>query len=166
VTGSLLPANTNQILLFTLGEPRFALDLAVVERVVQAVEVLPLPKAPPLVLGVINVQGQVIPVVDIRQCFGMPARDITVNDQFILARTSKRRVAVVTDAVSGILDLADGQLVTADQVLPGAAFIRGVAKLDDKLVLICDLDQILSLETERVLDVNATEEWPVMAFDD
>lgn len=150
--GDVSVTDLKQILLFTMGEPRYALNLSVVERVVQAVEIMPLPKAPPLVLGVINVQGQIIPVVDIRECFGMAAREITLSDQFILARTSKRRVAVVADAVSGIHELTDGQLVPADEVLPGAEFIRGVAKLDDALVLICDLDQILTLEAERVLD--------------
>ena len=160
---SLLAADSNQLLLFTLGEPRYALNLSVVERVVQAVEIMPLPKAPLLVLGLINVQGQVIPVVDIRQCFGMPAREITVNDQFILARTSRRRVAVVADAVSGVVEPSERQWVAAGDVLPGAEFIRGVAKLDDTLVLVCDLDQILSLETERVLEATLPELLPAEA---
>jgi D-alanyl-D-alanine carboxypeptidase len=93
------PTNSRQLLLFTMGEPRYALNLAAVERVVQAVEVMPLPKAPPLVLGVINVQGQVIPVVDLGPCFGRPPREVAVNDQFILARTASRRIAVVAEAV-------------------------------------------------------------------
>lgn len=160
---SLLPADSNQLLLFTLGEPRYALNLSVVERVVQAVEIMPLPKAPPLVLGLINVQGQVITVVDIRQCFGMPAREITVNDQFILARTSHRRVAVVADAVSGVIEPSERQWVAAGDVLPGVEFIRGVAKLDDTLVLVCDLDQILSLETERALGASPPELLPAEA---
>ncbi len=157
---SLVPNDSQLLLVFTLGEPRYALNLAVVERVVQAVEIMPLPKAPPLILGLINVQGHVIPVVDIRECFGMPAREITVNDQFILARTAKRRVAVVADSVSGVVDPTERQWVTANDVLPGAEFITAVAKLDDNLVLVCDLDQILSLETERVLQASLPEPLP------
>src|SRR6185295_11077116 len=117
------------ILLFSMDEPRYALNLSAVERVVQAVEVMPLPKAPPLVLGVINVQGQVIPVVDIRQCFGMPAREVAVSDQFILARTATRRVALVADAVSGVVEPTEAQWVSAAEMLPGAEFIHAVAKL-------------------------------------
>ncbi|MEP7358363.1 MAG: chemotaxis protein CheW [Anaerolineales bacterium] len=149
---NLVPAVSNQLLLFTLGEPRYALYLSVVERVVQAVEIMALPKAPPLVLGLINVRGQVIPVVDIRGCFGMPARELTVSDQFILARTAHRRVAVVADAVSGVVEPLPRQWVPVDEVLPGTEFVRAVAKLDDTLVMVCDLDQILSLETEQALD--------------
>jgi len=137
-----------------MGEPRYALNLSAVERVVQAVEIMPLPKAPPLVLGVINVQGQVIPVVDIRQCFGLPPREITLNDQFILARTHKRRVALLADSVSGIHELKDRELVAVDEVLPGAEFIQGVVKLNDTLILICDLNQILSFEVDETLAAN------------
>ena len=144
--------NSRQILLFTLGEPRYALNLSAVERVVQAVEIMPLPKAPPFVLGVINVQGEVIPVVDIRQCFGLPSHEINLNDQFILARTSQRRVALVVDSVSGIRAFKERELVAAEQVLPGAEFIHGVAKLDGALVLICDLDQILTFGEAQILE--------------
>ena len=129
-----------------MDEPRYALQLAVVERVVQAVEIMPLPMAPPLVVGVINIQGQVIPVVDIRACFNLPAREPNLNDHFILARTLRQRVALVVDAVSGIRHLTDRERVAADQVMPGTGYIYGVAKIDDTLVLICDLDQILPFD--------------------
>jgi len=150
--GNFAQADSKQILLFSMDEPRYALELAVVERVVQAVEITPLPKAPPLVVGVISVQGQIIPVVDIRQCFGLPPHDLNLNDQFILARTSQRRVALVVDAVNGIRHLTKREQVAADQVMPGTGYIRAVAKVDDTLVLICDLDQILPFDFEQVLD--------------
>ena len=59
----------DQIVVFALDEPRYALPLSAVERVVRAVEITPLPKAPEIVLGVINMQGQVVPAVDIRKRF-------------------------------------------------------------------------------------------------
>ncbi len=157
------PQASQHILLFSLGEPRYALNLAVVERVIQAVDVLPLPQAPPLVLGVINVQGEIIPVVDIRRCFGLEAREVIVTDQFILARTAVRRVAVMADAVSGVVEPNARQWVAASAVLPGAAFIDAVVKLDDTLILVCDLDQILALETERTLAETLASALPVEA---
>jgi len=156
--GNLVQAGSKQILLFSMDEPRYALELSAVERVVQAVEIMPLPKAPVLVVGVINVQGQIIPVVDIRPCFGLPPHEVNLNDQFILARTSRQRVALVADAVSGIRNLADRDLVAADRLMPGTGYIRGVAKIDDTLVLICDLDQILPFDVEQVLDANLAQD--------
>ena len=147
----------HQILVFTLDEPRYALPLSAVERVVRSVEITPLPKAPAIVLGVINVQGQIVPVVDVRQRLGLPARDMHLDDQFILAHTSRRLVALGVDAVVGVRALADQALVHAAQALPYAAYIGGVAKLADNLVLICDLDQFLSPLEERMLVEAASE---------
>ena len=141
----------NQVVLFTLDEPRYALPLSAVERVVRAVEITPLPKAPEIVLGAIDAQGRVIPVVDVRKRFRLPAREMDVDDRFILARTSRRVVALVVDSVIGIRTLAAGEVVSAEE-LPFAEYIQGVAKTPDGLILIHDLDRFLSLDEEHMLD--------------
>jgi len=149
---NLKATNQKQIVVFSLDERRYALNLSAVERVVWAVEITPLPKAPGFVLGVINYQGQIIPVVDIRQRLNLPQRDMISDDQLILARTSRRLVALVADSVAGIHELPDRESVAAEQVLPGAEYIHGAAKLDGNLVLICDLDQFLPFAEERKLE--------------
>ena len=75
----------NQLVVFFLNEQKYALYLPAVERVVSAIEVTPLPQAPDNVLGIINVMGKVIPVVNIRKRFGLPEREIDLSDQFIIA---------------------------------------------------------------------------------
>ncbi len=142
-------ANQQQILIFALDEPRYALYLSAVERVIRAVETTPLPNAPQFVLGVINMQGQVIPVVDIRPCFGMPKRVVTQNDRFILTHTSRRVVALVADSVSEIHELADQDLADADKVIPGAMYIHGLVKVEGDLILLCDIDQFLTFDDEK-----------------
>lgn len=142
----------HQIVVFTLDEPRCALHLSAVERVVRAVEVTPLPKAPEIVLGVINAQGQIIPVVDVRKRFRLPAREMSTDDRFIIARTSKRLVALAVDSVVGMRELANCDVVDAEQSLPFAEYIQGAAKVADNIVLIYDLDKFLSLDEERMLD--------------
>ena len=142
----------NHIVLFTLDEPRYALPLSAVERVVRAVEITPLPKAPEIVLGAIDAQGRVIPVVDVRKRFRLPAREMNVDDRFIIARTSRRLVSLAVDSVAGIRTLADGEVVSAEQALPFAEYLHGVAKMEDGIVLIYDLEQFLLLDEERVLD--------------
>ncbi len=102
---------SNRLVVFTLDEQRYALYLPVVERVVNAVEVTPLPKVPDIVLGVINVQGKVIPVVNIRRRFGLPEREIELSYQFIIANTSKQMVVLVADTVSGVIEPAGGKLI-------------------------------------------------------
>ena len=143
---------TNQIVVFTLDEQSYALSLPSVIKVIHSVEVRPLPKAPEIIAGIINVKGQIIPVADIRTRFGLTAHEIDLNDQFIIANTGKRDVAIVVDAVSGIRDLEPHQMDIAEKSLPFAEHIQGIAKVDDSLVLIYDLERFLSLDEEKVLE--------------
>ena len=102
-------------------------------------------------LGVINARGRIIPVVDVRKHFRYPAREISVDDRFIIAHTTRRTVALVVDAVLGVRELAAGELV-AKPDLSFAPGLQGVAKMKDGLILIHDLDRFLSLDEESALD--------------
>jgi purine-binding chemotaxis protein CheW len=140
------------LVVFGLDEQRYALHLAAVERVVLVAETTPLPGAPEIVLGVINVQGRIIPVVDIRRRFRLPEREIRLSDHLIIASTSWRAVALVVDAVAGVIERPAGDLIAADRILPNLDYLKGVAKLDDGLILIHDLDAFLSPVEERKLE--------------
>jgi purine-binding chemotaxis protein CheW len=148
-----LQAKTDQIVVFTLDELLYALPLPAVARVIHAVEIRHLPKAPEIITGIINIKGQIIPVADIRKRFGLAAREIDPDDRLIIADTGKRQVAILVDTVTGIRDLAPRQLAVARESLPFAEHLRGVAKIDDELILIYDLEKFLSLEEEKVLEL-------------
>lgn len=143
---------TDQIVVFTLDELLYALPLPAVVKVIHAIEIRHLPEAPEIISGIINVKGQIIPVADIRKRFGLVAREIDPDDRLIIADTGKRQVAILVDTVTGIRDLAPRQLAVARETLPFAEHLRGVAKIDNELILIYDLEQFLSLEEERVLE--------------
>ena len=142
----------NYLVLFTLDEQRYALHLSTVTRVVRTVETTSLPKAPDIIRGVVNVQGQVIPVVDIRKRFRLPEREMELSDQLIIASTSRRPVALIVDAVEGVIEHSNEKVITPEKILPGTEHIEGVMKLEDGLVLIHDLDKFLSLEEDKELD--------------
>lgn len=143
---------TDQLVVFTLGENRYGLPLASVERAARMVEITPLPKVPDIVLGVINVHGRLVPVVNLRRRFRLPERDIALTDQIIVAHTKHRPVALVADAVLGVLTCSQEQVVGAEQILPTVDYVEGVVKLDDGMVLIHDLDRFLSLDEETALN--------------
>lgn len=142
----------DQIIAFLLDERRYALPLAAVQRVVRAVEITPLPKAPEIVSGVINVQGQIVPVVNIRRRFRLPECALMPGDQIIIARTSNRTVAFIADTANGVIECPAERFVTAAAIVPGLEYVKGVAKLEDGMILIHDLDSFLSLEEARSLD--------------
>ena len=141
-----------QLVVFTLGEYRYGLQLSDVERVVRIVDITPLPKAPDIVLGVVDVQGQVIPVINLRRRFRLPEREIDLADHLIVARTARRPLALIVDAAIGVLECSDRDVEPAREVLPGLEYVEGVAKLEDGLILIHDLDKFLSLDEQAALD--------------
>ncbi len=144
--------SATRLVVFGLEERRYGLPLELVERVVRIVEITPLPKAPDIVLGVVNVQGRVIAVANVRKRFGLSERELRLSDQLIIARTPRRPVALVVDAVSAVVEYAEGQAAAAQAIVPGTDYIAGVVKLADGMVLIQDLGRFLSLDEERHLD--------------
>jgi purine-binding chemotaxis protein CheW len=143
---------TDQIVVFTLDELLYALPLPAVVKVIHAIEIRHLPKAPEIIAGIINIKGQIIPVADIRKRFGLAAHETDPDDRLIIADTGKRQVAILVDSVTGIRDLTPRQMIGAQERLPFAEHLKGVAKVDDELILIYDLEQFLSLEEEKVLE--------------
>ena len=141
-----------QLLAFGMAQQRYALPLAAVERVVRAVEITPLPKAPPMVLGIVNIGGHIVPVFNVRSRFRLPERDMDLRDQLILGQTEHRMVALVVDEVSAVMERAESEVITAQEILPGLEYVQGVAKLEDGMILIHDLDKFLSSEEEAILD--------------
>jgi len=137
---------------FRLDEQRYALPLAAVERVVRAVAVTPVPKAPAIVLGVIDLQGRIIPVLHLRRKFQRPERPIQLDDQFVIVRTWQRTVALAVDQSEGVIERRDGAIVKPGEIVPGLTHLTGVLQLDDGLVLIHDVERFLSLDESQALD--------------
>ena len=142
----------NQLVVFLLDGYRYALPLSIVDRVVRAVEVTPLPDAPAIVHGAINVQGDVIAVLNVRRRFGMPEREISPDDWFLLALTGHRRVALVVDASEGVIERSRQDLIASAEIVPGLDAVPGVIRTADGLVVIHDLEKFLSLDEARALD--------------
>jgi len=143
---------SNQYVVFTLDEQRYALYLSTVERIIPVVEITPLPKSPDIVLGIINVEGKIIPVIDMRKRFRLSERELDLNDVLITAQTPSRTVALVADAVSGVIEGSEQDVTAAKDILPHMKYVKGVVKLKDGIILINDLESFLSLEEEKALD--------------
>jgi purine-binding chemotaxis protein CheW len=143
---------TTQWVVFCLDQGRYALPLATVDRIVRAVHVTPLPLAPGIVLGAIDVQGRVLPVFNIRRRFRLPERTIAPADHFLIAQTTRRTVVLVIDAAQGVFEHAATAVTRAANIAPALDHIQGVIQLEDGLVLIHDLERFLSPDEARILD--------------
>jgi purine-binding chemotaxis protein CheW len=141
-----------QLVVFTLDELRYALHLSSVERAINVIEITPLPSAPEIVIGIVNIHGSVIPVLNIRKRFRLPEREPDTGDQLLIAHTDRRDVALVVDTVIDVLALPSGGVVAPETILPNLEHVEGVVKLDDGMIFIQDLDAFLSLEEEQALE--------------
>lgn len=139
------------LVVFTL-DGQYALHLRNVERVVHAAEVTLLPRSPNIVLGVINAQGSILPVLNVRRRFRLMEREMEPSDRLIIARTSQRRVALLVDSVTGVIERSKDDVVPAGAIVPGTEYVEGVTTLEENILLIHDLDGFLSLDEEGALD--------------
>jgi purine-binding chemotaxis protein CheW len=132
------------VLVFEVGGRRFGLPAAAVREVVRAVALAPLPKAPAIVEGVINVRGTLVPVLNIRGRFGLPPKPLEHTDHLVLARAGPRLVALRVDRARDLLPLTRADLAPARSVVPGAEYVTWVAKAPEEVILIHDPETFLS----------------------
>ncbi|MGB8490156.1 MAG: chemotaxis protein CheW [Bacteroidales bacterium] len=140
------------IVVFTIDEQQFALPLTNVTRIVNAVEIRYLPMAPEVISGIINFQGQILPVIDIRKKLGLPGKETALDDRLIIAHTDKRPVAIVADTVPELRSISPSQQVWSQEAMQLAQYLQGVVRTDDGLILIYDLDKFLDLDEELALE--------------
>ena len=142
----------NQLVVFSLEEQRYALHLNVVERIVRAVEVTALPKAPEIVLGIINFEGRIIPVLNVRKRLNFYEKEISINDQLLIAQVKRGMVALQVDTVSDVISHDPNELTSMQRIVSGTHYVEGTVSLPDGIVLIHNLDTFLSIDEERALD--------------
>lgn len=140
-----------RLVVFLIDGTRYALALSIVERVLPMVAVTPVPGAPSVILGAINLGGHVVVVADLRRRLDLPPRDWGPAAHLLMGRTARRTLAVPIDDVLGVSEVAP------EEVTPGAVFARprhvaGIVALADGLLFIHDLDAFLSLDEEQQLD--------------
>ncbi len=143
-------SDLRHLVAFAVDEHRFALPLAAVDRIVRAVEVTALPEAPQVVLGVINVQGAVLPVINFRRRCRLPDREIETTDILVIALTSRRSVALLVDRAD-VMEFPAESLVPAEQIVPGIVGVHEVLKHEDGLILLYDPESLLLLEEDIAL---------------
>jgi purine-binding chemotaxis protein CheW len=142
----------SKYLIFCLDKHKYALPLSCIERIVRSVEITPLPRAPDVVLGLINHKGRIIPVINIRRRFNYPENEVNLRDKLILLHTHNRVAAFLVNKVQGIIEVAENDVVPPKEIVPGMDYIQGVIRRDEGMILIHQLDRLLSGEEDAQLN--------------
>jgi purine-binding chemotaxis protein CheW len=137
-----------QFISFSIGEEEYGLELLRVKEVIRVREITWLPKAPSFVKGIINLRGDVIPIIDLRDRFGLEAKESTAMTRVIVVEVEGRMIGMVVDSASQVVRIPADQIDPPPPMLGGFSqeFITGVGKLDDKLVILLNTDAILTME--------------------
>jgi len=149
-----------QLVVFELGDESYGVDISRVQDINRMQEITEIPHAPESVVGVINLRGRVIPVIDLRKRFGLPDAVHTKDTRIVVVHLDGNLIGVIVDAVSQVLRIPADIVEPPSPVLAGvdSRYLRGIAKLDDKLVILLDLDFVLSRrEQEAISEVLAEE---------
>jgi purine-binding chemotaxis protein CheW len=138
-------ANETQIVVFELGDERYGLDIATVFEIIRHQPITAVPQAPAFVRGVINLRGRIIPVVDLRDRFGMAEGSLTKATRIVVCEAAGTRLGLIVDGVSEVLMIAAETIETTPDVAAAGdvGYLRGIAKLGDRLIILLDLDGLL-----------------------
>ena len=135
-----------QLVTFQIAGEEFGVDILSVQEIIRPMQITMVPHAARFIEGVINLRGKVIPVINMRTRFNMPALDRDSDTRIVVMEFDQKIVGFLVDGVSEVLRIPASTVEPAPPVICGigSEYIRGVGKLDDRLLILLDLDTLLS----------------------
>ncbi len=147
-------SDETQLVVFVMENEEFACSITEVREVLKMVKVTPLPRSLDYIEGVINMRGDVIPVINLRKRFGLTEEEQNDDSRIIIVEVQEKMVGLIVDAVSEVIRIEKSQIQPAPVQTTGGKtdHITGVGKKDDRMIIILDLDKILTTEEQIALD--------------
>jgi purine-binding chemotaxis protein CheW len=135
---------------FKIDRQHYALPLDHVIRAVRMVAFTPVPDAPHSVLGIINMAGQMLPVIDLRRLFGQTDKPLELEDLLLIIQIQGQTVAVIVDEVLSILELTSTQVQSPPSAVSQSRFLAAAVRQDDMMILVLDASRLLPNHGERM----------------
>ena len=134
-----------QLVTFRIGEEEFGVDILAVQEIIGMMQITMVPRAPEFIEGVINLRGKVIPVINMRTRFNKPALDQDSNTRIVVMELENKIVGFLVDGVSEVLRIPESTVEDPPPVVAGigSEYIRGIGKLDNRLLILLNLDNLL-----------------------
>ncbi|MCB1784844.1 MAG: chemotaxis protein CheW [Chromatiaceae bacterium] len=144
-----------QLVTFRLKDETYGINVMQVQEVLRVSEIAPVPGAPPFVLGIINLRGNVVTVVDTRTRFGLPTTERDDASRIVIIESEQQVVGILVDSVAEVVELRQSAIDAAPNIgnEESSRYIQGVASRDEDLLIVVDLNKLLS-----------EEEWSEMAM--
>ena len=140
---------------FRLENEKYGINVMQVQEVLRVTEIAPVPGAPDYVLGIINLRGNVVTVIDSRKRFGLQSREMDDSTRIVIIESDNQVVGILVDSVAEVVDIRSSEIEQAPNVgtEESAKFIQGVSSIDGELLILVDLNKLLT--DEQWAEMNA-----------
>jgi purine-binding chemotaxis protein CheW len=139
-------ADEEQLVVFELAHESYGVDIGAVNTIIRMQEITEIPRSPDFVEGVINLRGSIIPVIDLRKRFSLPMTEQTKASRIVVVESCGQLIGMVVDAVTETLRLQQDAIEPPSPIVTSvdSEYVRGVGKLENRLVILLDLDKVLT----------------------
>lgn len=142
----------DKLVTFSLQDDEYGFQIDFVQEVRRMKKIVYLPEASDFVEGVIKLRGEVVPVINLRKRLGLAEKEHERSTRIIIVKVKDHTLGVIVDSVNEVLAISRGDIDHPDSVLKDTAFLKGVAKALGRMILIIDIDRLLTLEDKELLE--------------
>ncbi len=144
---------TIQVVSFKIGDEEFGVNILQVQEINRLVQITQVPNAPDFIEGVMNLRGRIVPVVNLRKRFGLPQKEYDKNTRVVVVELNDKTVGFIVDSVSEVLRFSNSDVEPTPDLITGIGneYITGIAKLGDRLLILLDLEKVLTVEEKESL---------------
>ncbi|ASS91538.1 MULTISPECIES: chemotaxis protein CheW [Aeribacillus] len=145
--------NEQKVIVFQLQDKEYGVFVQNVKSIEKVDHITRVPKTADYIKGVINLRGVVTPIIDLRKRLNMPEKEITDQTRVIIAVQNEMEVGLIVDSANDVVDISEDSIEPAPSVIEQVEteFIKGITKLDKRLIMLLDLEKVLSKENQRVV---------------
>ena len=146
--------STIQLVVFKLGSERYGVETSQVKEIIRVEEITRIPNAPEFVEGVINLRGQITTIINLRKRFGMEPKEIDTNTRIIVFDHGNNTIGMMVDTVNEVKYLSTKDIDVLPSIITSrsdAKFLKGIGKLPDGLLVLIDLNKVLSEDELELL---------------
>lgn len=148
-----MSSKNNQLIIFRLAEEEFGVEITKVQEIIHMKDLTQLPDSSGFMAGIINLRGDIISVIDLRRRFGLK-QEVTKNTRIVIIEMNDQDVGLIVDAVSEVLRIEDNNIEDAPKKIVGIKndYLKGIGKVEDKIIILLDLDKLLTTEEKLKLE--------------
>ncbi len=142
-----------QAVVFVLNKSYYGVPILQVQEIVKMTEITKLPNTPKFVEGIVNLRGQIIPIIDLRRRFNLPVAEVDENWKILILKIEEIQFGVMVDQISEVEKVPTSLVEVPPKVVSGVRgeFINGIAKTNNRLLILLDIEKILSVEEIEIL---------------